>query len=482
MILSAQHRKFQARSEDPCRFRIPAGLLLFFIISFPVGVSAAPFDSGSTGADGPLSPIADTVLPLPPNGVFNFTTITIPAGVTVTFARNPANTPVTLLASGDVDISGSILLDGKDGASVNTPNLPIPIGSGGAGGPGGYAGGAGGLAASWNAGKSVPPGEGLGPGTFIGFFSSYGCSASFRSYGTGPSECIGRSLLYGNDILIPLIGGSGGTGGGSTTSTSAISCPNGCNGGGGGGGGGAILIASSGTITITGTLSATGGNGGTGYIPGGNGSGGGIRLIANTLSITGSVLAVGGTNSHNYRGGEGRIRFESNTLTLSGTVNPTPSIATPGLVNISPLPTLAITAIAGVPVPAGATGSFDSPDITLPSGTSFVPVDIAATNIPVGTTVKIVRTGRNSSSGTFTSTSLSGTDASSTATANISLPAGTSSVLRAEATFTIQTASNPFPAFAGGEKVEQIKVAAAFGGQSTLMLITESGKEMLWMP
>src|SRR2546426_1003989 len=66
----------------------------------PAPALAQTFNSGSTGADGPFNPTANTTLALPPNGVFNFTTINIPSGVTVRFTRNATNTPVTMLASG----------------------------------------------------------------------------------------------------------------------------------------------------------------------------------------------------------------------------------------------------------------------------------------------------------------------------------------------------------------------------------------------
>jgi hypothetical protein len=53
-----------------------------------------------------------------------------------------------------------------------------------------------------------------------------------------------------------------------------------------------------------------------------------------------------------------------------------------------------------------------------------------------------------------------------------------SNVLRAEATLTIQTASNSFPTFAEGEKVGKVRVAATFGRSSSIFLITESGREV----
>ena len=66
------------------------------------------FNSGSTGADGALTPAVDITLPLPASGIFNYTTVNIPVGVTVKFKRNTANTPVVMLASGDVTIAGTL--------------------------------------------------------------------------------------------------------------------------------------------------------------------------------------------------------------------------------------------------------------------------------------------------------------------------------------------------------------------------------------
>jgi len=73
-------------------------------------VLGGPFSSGSTGADGTFAPTQNTALALPANGIFNFTTVNIPAGVTVTFQNNGTNTPVTILATGDVTIAGTIAL------------------------------------------------------------------------------------------------------------------------------------------------------------------------------------------------------------------------------------------------------------------------------------------------------------------------------------------------------------------------------------
>ncbi len=91
----------------------------------------------STGADGPLHVTVNQTLVLPPDGIFNFTTITIDApfaqltGV-LTFERNAANTPVFLRATGDVVINGTI--------NVSAPLYTVALGRQ-VGGPGGGDGG-----------------------------------------------------------------------------------------------------------------------------------------------------------------------------------------------------------------------------------------------------------------------------------------------------------------------------------------------------
>ncbi len=95
--------------------------------------AAQTFSSGSTGLDGPFAPTANTTLALPPTGVFNFTTVTIPAGVTVAVTPNGANTPVTILATGDVTIAGTLSVSGATGGAQATSG-PI-VNAGGPGAP-----------------------------------------------------------------------------------------------------------------------------------------------------------------------------------------------------------------------------------------------------------------------------------------------------------------------------------------------------------
>ena len=132
---------------------IPAAMLAL-AFSFP----AMAFDSGSTGADGPLNPTVDTVIALPDDGVFNYTSINIPAGVTVRFERNTTNTPVRLLVADDAQIDGIIDISGQDSPAIGPAGDGVPADDGlpGIGGPGGFHGGGGGGAGGGGGGGGGP--------------------------------------------------------------------------------------------------------------------------------------------------------------------------------------------------------------------------------------------------------------------------------------------------------------------------------------
>jgi hypothetical protein len=68
-------------------------------------------------------------------------------------------------------------------------------------------------------------------------------------------------------------------------------------------------------------------------------------------------------------------------------------------------------------------GSFTVPDVTVNS-TTALPVSITASNIPIGTTVTLLIYSENGPDLTVFSTGLTGTVASSMATASVILPAG----------------------------------------------------------
>ena len=241
--------------------------------------SARAFDSGSDGSYGPLNITNDTLLPMPPNGIFNCTTITVASNATLTFLPNSLNTPVYLLAQGDIVVGGTIDVSGQIG-QLN--------GAYSAAGPGGFAGGSAPLAGQ-------PAGAGRGPGGGV-------VGAGYIDSGGG-----GSFANYGNLLLVPLLGGSGGAG--FSYGTVAAS---------GGGGGGAILLASSAAARIAGAIRSRGGNG---YLCGngltsGPGSGGGIRVVAPVVSGNG-ILDVSTVTSPYAGTSPGRIRVDCPPQSIS---------------------------------------------------------------------------------------------------------------------------------------------------------------------
>ncbi len=185
---------------------------LTMIVLFAASAAEAQtFNSGSTGADGAFSPTSNITLALPANGIFNFTTINVPSGVTVKFTRNAGNTPATLLATGDVTISGTIDVSSANGG-ISIRNVTAIAPNGGAGGPGGFDGGSGAIGApSSTGGTGLGPGGGIGGGTAGGMTNGVG--AGFATVGIDPYGRTGvGGPAYGNPSLLPIVGGSGGGG------------------------------------------------------------------------------------------------------------------------------------------------------------------------------------------------------------------------------------------------------------------------------
>lgn len=463
----------------------------------------AAYDSGSTGADNQFNPSVNTELQVPPSGVFNFTTVNIPLGVTVTFKKNATNTPVVILASGNVTVAGTINVSAKNASEVgaagdgNLGDDGIP----GIGGPGGYDGGRGGAVKQGAGGAGLGPGGGAG-GKYYLQSSTYqlstgGGGGGFATTGgTGSNPNVGGSngsgiggISYGSSQLLPLIGGSGGGGGtGGTAFT----------GSGGGGGGGAILIASSGTVFVTGAIYALGGRSGlsTGTGCGGRGgygSGGAIRIVATGISGNGPINAddisqttpTYSTNAdcaiHPYypgyggQGSTGRIRLEAETFTRTAASNPVHSFGSPSSAFVAGLPTLRITSVAGTAAPASPTGNAD---ITLPSTTpNPVTVEFATTGVPSGNTVSLRVTPAYGDSVTVVSPAITGTTAAGTASVSATLPTGPS-VLSATTTYTIVVAmGEALSIYAQGETVEKVRLSTTMNGPTLATLITKSGKE-----
>jgi hypothetical protein len=238
--------------------------------AFPTGASPYFFNTGGTPTmtDGRGNVVATGVVY---NGiaVFDFDSINIPFGATAI-----GSLPLALLSRSDAVIAG--ILDGS--ASFNSPNLAGP-----GGGTGGSFGGQGANPVGGGQGGGQPgvlsgsPSPGAGGG-------GYGGAGGAGANGELPGGAGGST--YGGNLATLLQGGSGGG-----------AAP---NSNGGGGGGGAIELGAAGSITISGSISANGGDwSGSGALGGaGGGSGGGILLDANSVLLTGSLLANGGAGNH----------------------------------------------------------------------------------------------------------------------------------------------------------------------------------------
>jgi hypothetical protein len=471
--------------------------------------AAYAFDSGSTGADGALNPTVNIEIQLPPSGILNYTTVNIPAGVTVKFKKNTTNTPVHILASGDVTIAGTIDIRGEDAKDSGTygDGVLADDGIAGASGPGGFSGGRGGRDDLTQRPEIIRGGAGLGPGGGRGGVEGADGCADGRYYkyiGTpGAHSTIAQTPFYtwqctadltkaakayGSSLIQPLIGGSGGGGGRGGLNYA---------GSGGGGGGGAILIASTGTLRVTGSIDATGGDGGgaSGTNVGGNGaggSGGAIRLVATTITGNGTLAANGGcihnsnqrrqlcgtygSGYHNdYGGALGRIRLEASSITYNGASGPAYVADVPGPVFIAGTPSLRIASIAGQSVPANPSGNAD---ITLPASTT-TPVEVVfqSANVPVGNTVLLKVIPAQGNPIEVLSPAISGTTASGTTSVSVTLPQGPST-LQATTTYTVVVAmGDALSRFAQNERVEKVQLIATLGGASRAKLITISGKQ-----
>jgi hypothetical protein len=358
----------------------------------------AQVNSGSNGSDGAFNPTTNIVINMAdhPNGIYQYTSVNISNGVTVTFIPNANNTPVTWLVQGSVIINGTVDVSGN---GVATWDNPI----GGNGGPGGYGGG--------NASNGGNP-SGGGPGGGIS-----GAAGSFATVGTGSV-----SNTYGNNFLIPLIGGSGGGA---------------SSGEGGGGGGGALLVASSGSITINGGIYANGGGSGndhSGYgycCPGGGGSGGAIRIVALKIAGTGGVGASGGvggfTGSYSLIGGSGRVRFDTYENDFTGGIGGAFTQGSQFIIipTAGQLPQLAVTSVGGVPVSASPTGVLSTPDAVLSAQQNNpIPIVVSCANLPLNTQITVSVKPANGATVSATGLNSTGTLSSSTATISIVMPRG----------------------------------------------------------
>ena len=311
---------------------------------------AQTFSSGSTGADGALNPTSNTTVQLPPSGTLNYTTVNIPAGVTLTFQNNLQNTPVIMLAQGNVTVSGIINVRGVGRAP----------------GPGGFEGG----------------------DTYLpGFGPAHGQNSPIQV----------AAQWVGPRSLVAIIGGSGGAG-------NPFGGNNPCW---GGGGGGAILIASSTGITLSGQILAYGDPLGTincNPVLSTPGASGAVRLVANSVTVTGNLTAAivrleAPLGSNNYSGG--------GTPPIISTINPIlvptnpPSLT---IVSVGGYPVPSYSGSSFNTIDLMLPTQLQDP----------IPVVVQATNVPVGSPVSVAFSGSASATSTTANLSGTASSSSAT--------------------------------------------------------------------
>jgi hypothetical protein len=427
-------------------------------------------------------------------GVYEFTDVDISTVIginrRVIIVGTSSNVPLTILSQNDISITGSsggnstqIFLSGQTPPSSSS-NFAI---AGGRGGPGGFDGGT-----SGNGGAI--PGNGN-----AGFGPAGGTAGRADAVTPADLNAAGAGAPPLNPSLTPLVGGSGGGGAAGMGPTNTFGCLTntlGYSGGPGGGGGGAILLAASNRVTLGSSTSifANGGNGGRGSngsgvcaAYGGGGGGGSVRIVAHEFVGTGTINVSGGTRSDNTNSSlGGHVRIEAALNTYSGNITGASggsflSFPTASVPNNQPV--LRILSIAGTAMPANPAASIVTPDVTFASAIEApVTLTVGASNVPLGTTVNLRVVPAVGQPTTAISNGLSGTLASSTANASVSLPPG-AGIVTASATFTIGgsgggggggAAFNALPLI-DGEKPERIEVAALADGTSRAYLVSQAG-------
>lgn len=289
------------------------------------------------------------------DGLWHFTSIDVPQGLTVKFIANALNTPVRWLAKSNVTISGTLDLSGEHGNTHASPLAPAR------GGPGGFSGGLGGLPPQLGGAQGGEPGmPGDGPGG-------------------GASGNLVAGTNTANLYVQPLIGGSGG--GGTPTEQGA-------RGGRGGGGGGAILISSSLDLNVNGQIIANGGFGedlrqSSGRPWGGHGAPGSIRLVADRINISGDVSAATG-------GTVGRIRLESYERQIPSGLAQRSILSAPVATRDidRPFSRIQIVEVAGKPVQNVPESDLLTPDIIFEAD-GQITVRVRGDGLPDGTPVRL---------------------------------------------------------------------------------------------
>lgn len=220
--------------------------------------------------------------------------------------RNKALNPVLtdVYTTGGTGTGPDIIVDNQlGGYSLNG----IPGGSspayeaaaGGTGHPFGLSG------IGCNDGNNCEPDGRYGAGS--GFKqNSPGGAAGYATAGTG-GRGNSNGFVHGNDMTVPIAGGSGGAGGNPQ-------CAFDCSAAGGGGGGAIRIFAQSIQSVFVSANGKGGAINGCGDSQGGSGSGGHVGINSKLNSTNVQVSVAGGTNTRGAvttTGGAGRIRFDA---------------------------------------------------------------------------------------------------------------------------------------------------------------------------
>jgi hypothetical protein len=396
----------------------------------------AQVNSGSDGHDGVLNPTTNTVINMAdhPDGIYHYSAVNIPFGLSVSFVQNTNYSPVVWLVQSNCTIAGTVSVNGVEGGHGITGSL---------GGPGGWRGGNGAPM------QGLLPESGYGPGGGkVGSNTDWnGGNASHSTLGAWstnelrlPDDTVFRQHLpgdlYGNIYGLPLWGGSGGSGGQAAN--------------GGGGGGGAILLAVGGTLAISGNISARGGDGYYVYRDnngnsweggtGGAGSGGSIRIVASSLTGGGFLDTGGGSASYGIRypspgyysyynnhAGDGRVRIEVLLDMFTGNASGT---TTRGYTGIIFAPTnqqsqLFISSVGGQPVSRNPTGVVVTPDALIGSQQlNPVSITVICVNIPLNSDIIVEVRPSNGPYASAVGRNTSGAFTLSTATVFLNVPRG----------------------------------------------------------
>lgn len=392
-------------THQPMRHKTTSILLAAF---FGALTAHAQLSIPSDGSDGAFAPVANVEIDLglattalwtaPGSGngvydtekwavVFKYSSVNIPAGVTVTFKNHPSYAPVVWLVQGNVTIAGELNLDGKlAGASSVARLTPAEPG------PGGFRGGASG---------PLGYGQGLGPGTGPGW-SSFGRYAE----------------RYGNPQIIPLVGGSGGSSGSHGFFGESF----------GNGAGGAILIASSGTIHCSGKISTD-----SLHAPATTpGSGGAIRLVASQIAGNGTLSAiskaVNGLGSSVGNSANGRIRLETNSLSTALLTYPEsvaiPPANPPVIWPAANAPTARVISVDSINAPLDPRAPLVAAADVAIQNSNQVNILIETTNFPIEGAVQLNITPKFGDRTTLTATRLSGDITSAIWRVQTTLPQG----------------------------------------------------------